>query len=400
MLLEGLEYCRRCCLPVSQEGTTLDHAGVCRACTSSEDKMRIDWTVRRQELERILEDAKVRNRSSAYDCLVPISGGKDSLFQLHVLTREFGMRPLAATFSHNWFSTTGLYNLLNSIEQMDVDHVMFTPKRSLVNELARASIYAIGDACWHCHAEVGAYPLKVAVDYKIPLIVWGESIAESSGRATYRSPGKSFDRDYFLKVSAKVSPLEMNKTQGVTQRLDAFESPTQALLDEIGLMGIHLGDFIFWDDERQTEFVKRHYGWQETEIEGTYKRYKSAECTMPGVHDFSCYLKRGFGRATSQASADIRSGMVTRDDAIESLVPLDRIEPRQLDVYLELTGLSRGEFFDAVAAHRHESLLGVELPIHPPKPDRAPPESALQGLRRALGIVEPVTGANRRSARE
>ena len=164
MLLEGLEYCRRCCLPVSQEGTTLDHAGVCRACTSSEDKMRIDWTVRRQELERILEDAKVRNRSSAYDCLVPISGGKDSLFQLHVLTREFGMRPLAATFSHNWFSTTGLYNLLNSIEQMDVDHVMFTPKRSLVNELARASIYAIGDACWHCHAGVGAYPLKVAVD--------------------------------------------------------------------------------------------------------------------------------------------------------------------------------------------------------------------------------------------
>lgn len=388
MPLEGLTYCTRCCMPETQEGTSMDKAGICRACTSSEDKMRINWSARRHELSLILEEARARGAKAPYDCLVPISGGKDSLFQLHVLTQEFGMRPLAATFSHNWFSTVGLYNLLNAIEQMDVDHVMFTPRRSLVNQLARASLSAIGDSCWHCHAGVGAFPLKVAVDYQIPLIIWGESIAETSGRSTYRAPGQEFDRDYFLRVSAKVAPSELAEEYSITDSLEAFEPPSQEKLDELDLVGIHLGDYIFWDDERQTEFVKRHYGWHETEMEGTYKRYKSAECTMPGVHDFTCYLKRGYGRATSQASIDVRAGMVRRDEAMESLVDLDRVEPAQLDVYLELANLTREEFFSIMYAHRHESIRGISLPITPANPARRPPETALDGLKRALGISE------------
>ena len=101
------------------------------------------------------------------------------------------MKPLAVTFSHNWYSPVGKQNLDNVLEKFNVDHIMFTPNRALVNKLARKSLFMIGDSCWHCHAGVGAFPLQVAVKFKIPLMIWGESIAESSGGQHIMSLGKS-----------------------------------------------------------------------------------------------------------------------------------------------------------------------------------------------------------------
>ena len=184
-----LQYCLRCCMPATNEGVAFDEFGVCQACQSSEQKMRIDWTLREKATAQHPRQATAARTASNYDCIVPISGGKDSTFQLHVLTKVYGLRPLAVTFSHNWFSETGRYNLENALERFDVDHIEFTPNRALVNKLARQSLCTIGDSCWHCHAGVGAFPLQVAVRWNIPLLIWGESIAETSGRATYLRAG-------------------------------------------------------------------------------------------------------------------------------------------------------------------------------------------------------------------
>ena len=109
-------------------------------------------------MRKILEYYKETSGDN-YDCMVPISGGKDSIFQLHVLTRRYNMRPLAVTFSHNWYSKTGWDNLWNCLEKLDVDHIMFTPRRSLVNELAKRSLFKIGDSCWHCPCRRRRLPL-------------------------------------------------------------------------------------------------------------------------------------------------------------------------------------------------------------------------------------------------
>jgi N-acetyl sugar amidotransferase len=358
-----LKYCQRCCMPETQEGQKFDEMGYCNVCISSEQKMRIDWASRRMSLSKILEKAREENRDKPYDCLIPISGGKDSTFQLHVLVKEYGMRPLAVTFSHNWFNSTGMYNLFNALEKFDVDHVMFTPKRSQVNKLAKKSLSEIGDACWHCHAGVGAFPLKTAIEYGIKLVIWGESVSESSSRGTYEDPIIKFDQDYFEKVSAKASVSKMTDEQLTISQLSIYQSPDSKSYSEAEINGIHLGDYIFWDEERQTEFVKDKYGWKETTIEGTYKRYKSAECIMPGVHDFACYIKRGYGRASFHASGDVRSGLLTRDEAFENFVPLDQIEPNALSYYTSITGINREEFIKTLQSHKHASLIGIPLPI-------------------------------------
>lgn len=350
-------------MPETQEGQNFDEFGICNVCRSAEEKMRIDWKYKKEELTKILFEAKERNADKEYDCLIPISGGKDSMFQLHVLVKEFGMRPLAATFSHNWFSSVGIFNLFNAIEKFDIDHVMFTPKRTLVNKLAKKSLSKIGDSCWHCHAGVGAYPLRVAQDYGIDLIIWGESAAESSSRGTYKNSVLKFDQDYFHKVSAKVKPEEFEGLDLPPRDLKKFQTLSGDEYLKASIQGIHLGDFIFWDEERQTEFVIKEYGWREDFVEGTYKGYKSAECIMPGVHDFACYLKRGYGRTSFHLSSDIRSGLISRDDIDQELLDIERTVPGGLAYFSEITGVGLEEFVNLLEPHKQVSLKGIQLPI-------------------------------------
>jgi N-acetyl sugar amidotransferase len=361
--ISGLTYCTRCCIPETQEGVEFDALGVCTACRSSEEKMHIDWTARERQLRVILEEARAK-AGNGYDCILPISGGKDSFFQAHVLTKVYGMKPLAVTFSHNWFSETGFYNLQRCLQVFELDHLQFTPARGLVNRLARKSLGAIGDSCWHCHSGVGAFPLQVATRFKIPLLVWGESIAENDGRATYERPVTKFDRDYFTKVSARLTAEEMVGGDLTAKDLHPFELPSYEEIDQTGVWGIHLGDYIFWDDERQTEWIRDVYGWRETEIEGAYKGYKSAECIMPGMHDFTCYLKRGFGRSTWQASVDVRNGLLTRREGFDLIKQHDQERPEALDYYLKITGMTEEEFYATMKTKKLERLQGVELPVH------------------------------------
>lgn len=353
-LHSGLRYCLRCCLPETVEGIAFDDRGICSACISSEVKMHIDWEQREVKLRDILRDYQEIGRKQAYDCILPISGGKDSTFQAHVLVNVYGMRPLAVTFSHNWYTEVGRRNLHRLLEIFDLDHMEFTLKRSLVNRLARQSIYKIGDSCWHCHAGVGAFPLQVAVKFGVKLLVWGESAAELGCKNTYERAfaADAYDESYFLKFSAKQDVNGMVADDIPLRELDPFRVPSREEILASGVRGIHLGDYLFWDEERQVEFIKREYGWEEDVVEGTYKRYKSVECLMSGVHDYTKYLKRGYGRATDHASKDVRAGLLTREEAFEIIRQIDPVPPKQMDYFTRITGLSVEEIERAIKAQR------------------------------------------------
>lgn len=349
-LFPNMQYCLRCCMPASNEGMAFDDMGICRACYSSEQKMHIDWVEREKSLRELLEFHKAKGND--YDCIVPISGGKDSTFQLHVITKVYGMRALAVTFSHNWFTETGKYNLQNALEKFNVDHIVFTPNRNLVNRLARESLVKIGDACWHCHSGVGAFTMQIAVKFNISLLIWGESAADLTGRTSFFDPVIKFDRDYFTKMSAKVGPEEMVGERISLREVSPWRLPSYEEIERVGVEGVHLGDYIFWDDERQMEFVRDVYDWREDTVEGTYKGYKSVECIMAGVHDYTKFLKRGFGRGTDHASVDVRAGLMTREEAFELAKKHDSERPAALDYYLEITGYSEEEFEAVMAKHR------------------------------------------------
>lgn len=381
-MFPSLRYCTRCCMPETNEGMQFDELGICLACRSAEQKMHIDWAARERTLRDLLD--QYRDETGAtYDCMVPISGGKDSWFQMHVITRVYGLRPLAVTASHNWYSDVGKRNLARCLETFSVDHIMFTPARQSVNRMARASLQAIGDACWHCHTAVSSFPLTVALKFGIKLLVYGESPAEFSGRATYlrdetydatgdqfvsgkdgRNNLFSSGPEHWLRNSSRVRASELVGREGLSPAdLIMYHLPEESALREHGIHAIFLGDYVFWDHERQTEFLVQEYGWEEDEVEGTYKRYKSVECVMPGVHDFTKYLKRGFGRGTDMASQDVRAGLLTREEGFELALQHDPVEPRALGYYLAETGYSRSEFYQIMRRHRVASLRDQPLMV-------------------------------------
>jgi len=357
-----LRYCARCCMPETNEGMAFDEMGICKACRSSEEKMRIDWGTRQQALKRIIDEAKAKSGNN-YDCIVPISGGKDSAFQLHILVKVFGVTPLAVTFSHNWFTEAGKHNLWTVLDKLQVDHMMYTPNRGLVNKLARKSLPMIGDSCWHCHAGVWSYPFHVAVKFGVPLIIYGESPAEFSGRTTYWEQDIKSDKD-FVKVgmlnSIKVPADRMVGGNISRKELNLFYPPSAEELEAAGIYGIFLGDFVFWDHERQTEFLVKEYDWREDKVEGSYKHYKSVECKMAGVHDYAKYVKRGFGRGTDFASQDVRAGLMTREEAFDIAATTDSERPPTLDYYLQITGYSEEEYLNILKAKREGKA--VDLP--------------------------------------
>lgn len=357
-LFSNLKYCTRCCMPETNAFQKFDEMGICNACRSSEQKMKIDWDERKRKLEEIFLDFKKKSGNN-YDCIVPISGGKDSCFQLHVIVKIFKLTPLAVTFSHNWWTKTGKYNLENILEKLGVDHMMYTPNRGLINKLAKKSLKMIGDSCWHCHAGVWSYPFHVATKFNIPLIIFGESPADFSGQDTY-DKHKILKKDFGkegLKHSIKVPASKMTDKNLSEKDLNLFFPPSDKELSKTGVQGIFLGDYIFWDHERQSEFLKREYGWREDKVEGSYKYYKSVECKMTGVHDYAKYIKRGFGRGTDFASQDVRAGIISREDGFDLAVKTDVKRPKTLDYYLKITGYSEKEFENILVSHRSKNFI-------------------------------------------
>ena len=357
---DKLQYCRRCCLPETMEGITFDKFGVCTPCRSSEEKMYINWKDKQSELREILNNFKNQNY---YDCLLPISGGKDSTFQAYLLNKVYKINALAVTHGTNWMSLTGRYNLENCIEKFNLDHLFFLPNRNIINKVAKRSPELIGDACWHCHIGTQTFPMQTAVKWKIPLIIYGESIAERDGRGSYKKILKPVEKYYYgLNISAKVHPNKYVDKNIKHSEVQIWNYPSMEEMMKSRIINLHLGDYIFWDEQKQTEFIINQFAWRiNKRVENTYKGYKSNECIMAGVHDYLNFIKRGVGRATLHASDDVRRGLIKRDEAINLIKEYDPQRPHALDYFLKITNLKEKSLENKIISSRKLSKFASKL---------------------------------------
>ena len=354
---DKIKYCNRCCMPETMEGITFDEFGICTPCRSSEEKMHIDWQIRQESLIKTLNNQK---NPDYYDCLFPMSGGKDSTFQAHCLVKRYKVNPLAVTHGQNWYSFTGRYNLENCLQKFDLDHLFLSPSRSNVNKAAKKSIDAIGDACWHCHVGAGAFVIQTAVKWDLKFMIWGESIAERDGRGSYYE-GEEHSAFYNVEVSALVRAEEYHDENISKSELNQWFYPTKKEIKEKGIRYLHLGDFIFWDEEKHVEFIVNEYEWMDSKVENTFKGYKSTECVMAGVHDYFNFLKRGIGRATCEASDDVRRGLITRSEGMELAKKHDTQRPHALDFYRKITGLNEDQIEKKIVKARELSDFAKKL---------------------------------------
>ena len=358
-LFKKLKYCTRCCLPETWEGIKFDKFGICSVCRLSEEKMNINWKKRERILKKILVNNISKNKKN-YDGILPISGGKDSTFQAYVLKEIYHFNPLAITHGSNWLSMTGRYNLENCLQKFDLDHLMFIPGRKIINNVAKKSLKKIGDACWHCHIGVGTFPIQTCVEWNLNLIIYGEAPADGDARGTHQKIQK-IDIHRFLKESAIFKSKDFVDKKTKNKNLSHWEYPSKKRINSQKINIIHLGQYIFWDEQKNIDLVVKNYGWKNFKVENTFKGYKSNECIMAGVHDYFNFLKRGIGRATAHASEDVRRGLIYREDGFNLAKKYDPQIPHALEYYKKITNYKDKEIEKIIFKSRKQSRYASKL---------------------------------------
>jgi len=349
-----LERCVKCTLPITWETLYLDDEGVCNICRNWDTKQKeIDWTQREQQLTTVFEEAK--KRKLLYDCIVPFSGGKDSTFTLWALVNKYGLKPLVVSFDHWFYRPRTLENRKKTFRKLGVDVITFTPNWNIVKKLMLESLIRKGDFCWHCHAGVFSYPMQVAVKYEVPLIVWGEGGGEYEAYFKFADIEQTDEWKFNRRIILGMRAEDMAGFIGVELRdLAPFIYPPKEDLERIGAISLPLGNFISWNQEKQTEIIKKELGWQEDEVESLYPgtlSFDKVECMFTGIRDYIKYLKRGFSRITHRTTIDIKQGKITREQAMELIEKYEKRKPKSLSVFLEYIGITEDEFNEICLKH-------------------------------------------------
>lgn len=313
-----MDYCIRCVMPNTKPDLYIGEDGVCNACRSFEKRKEIDWESRRQELLRILEKYHSRD-GSRWDCIIPVSGGKDSTYQV-VRMLQFGQNPLCVTATTCDLSEIGRRNIEN-IKNLGVDYIEFSPNKRVRGKLNRIGLTQVGDISWPEHVGIFTIPVRAAVEYKVPMIVWGENSQNEYGGPGAASENNILNRRWLEEfgglLGLRVSDLI--GLEGIENRhLIPYSYPTDEELQQVGVTGIFLGYYIPWDGYSNA-LISQAYGFStlSTTVEGSVVNYENLDNHQTGIHDYFKYLKFGFGRATDIACLHIRRGRITRQDGIE-----------------------------------------------------------------------------------
>lgn len=343
-----MKYCARCVYPsCAAIPLTFDERGVCSGCRVHHEKDQANWEERGKRLERIAE--QYRANGSNYDCLIPVSGGKDSWFQTYYAKEILKLNPLLVTYNGNNYLSVGLENLKNMRITFGVDHIFFSPSVPLLIKMNRLCFKKMGDMNWHAHCGITTYPVQIAVKFNIPLIVWGEH--------GYTDMGGMYSMNDFVEMTAKHRLEHLLRGFDWYDMIDAEEGieekdllwakyPTDKELLDIGVRGIYLGNYTYWDANKQTELVKK-FGFKESPeaFERTYRRMSNLDDMHEnGIHDYLKYIKFGYGRATDHASKDIRLGYMTREEGVAMVKKHDSVKSRDLYRWLEYVNMTEDEF--------------------------------------------------------
>ena len=312
-----LSYCVNCLLPNTKPHLRFDDSGVCDACNSFNKRDHIDWGARRKELDDILS----RYRSDGYywDCVVPVSGGKDSTYQVLKML-ELGMTPLCVTATTCDLSDIGRRNIEN-IKKLGIDYVEVTPNPLVRAKLNRIGLKLIGDISWPEHIAINTMPIRVAVQYGIKLVIWGENSQNEYGGPAAASESNVLTWDWLTQFAGflglRVS--DVVGMDGIEERdMIAYRYPTDEELAKVGVTGLFTGYYLPWDGYTNALLAQAHgFETLPTSVEGSIVNYENLDNHQTGIHDYFKFIKFGFGRATDIASSHIRRGRISREEGLE-----------------------------------------------------------------------------------
>jgi N-acetyl sugar amidotransferase len=333
----------------SKPDLQFDEDGVCSACLSYDGRMEVDWEVRHQELSDLLE--KYRQNGKNWDCIVPVSGGKDSTYQV-IRMLQLGLNPLCVTSTTCDLADIGRKNIEN-IKRLGVDYMEFSPNPVVRAKLNRIGLIEVGDISWPEHVGIFTIPVRAAVQFNVPLIVWGENSQNEYGGPASAAQNNVLTRRWLEEFGGLLGlrVQDLSGTYGVDPKhLLPYQYPNDEDLRRVGVTGLFLGHYLPWDGLTNA-LIAQAYGFQSLgrPVEGSMVDYENLDNHHTGIHDYFKFLKFGFSRATDIACLHVRRGRISRKDALEIVKRNDGRFPwtylgKPIDEILEPLEMSVEEF--------------------------------------------------------
>lgn len=346
-----MKYCKKCVYPMISVNNLLDDEGICNACRMQEEFDELTpefWKHRENKFVELVDWAKSKSANN-YDCIVPVSGGKDSYYQVDKVL-EYGLKPLLVTYHGNNYLREGQRNLDRMREKLGADHIVFGPGVDTLIKLNRLCFRKMGDMNWHAHAGIKTYPMHIAAKFQIPLVVWGEITWSISGMFSPHDYVQYNKRTVFEHDMRGYTVKDMlENTEGLTEKdLVWLNMPSDEELSKTPTKGIYIGNFFKWDPNVHAHDMKTKYGFEFAShpFERTYRTMSNLDDMHEnGIHDYLKFIKFGYGRATDHASKDIRSGYMSREEGIEKVRKHDHVKSmRDLSRWLEYVNMTEEEF--------------------------------------------------------
>jgi N-acetyl sugar amidotransferase len=357
-----LKYCVRCVMPSTKPDLHIDEDGVCNACRAYENRKHVDWDVRKRELLSLLD--KYRKGGGNWDCIVPVSGGKDSTYQV-IRMLQLGLNPLCVTSSTCDLSPIGRKNIEN-LKRLGVDHTEFSPNPLIRARINRIALTEVGDIAWPEHVGIFTIPIRAAVQFNVPLVVWGENSQNEYGGPAAAAEGNVLTRRWLEEfgglLGMRVSDL--SETYGIPKhQLLPYQYPDDSELQRVGVTGLFLGHYLPWDGLSNV-LISQANGFTSFSgpVEGSMVNYENLDNHQHGIHDYFKFLKFGFSRATDIACLHVRRGRITRQDALEIVKARDGKFPwtylgKSLQDILEPLDMSVAEFIKVCDRFTNKKLF-------------------------------------------
>jgi N-acetyl sugar amidotransferase len=317
---------------------------VCAACRFQEERKNIDWGKRSDEIKKIVR--WVKKRSDFFDCVVGVSGGRDSTFQALYARDVLGLKVLLANAAPDHITPWGRANIENLV-QMGFDLVSVRPNPVINKITMKGAFYKYGNPLKPTEYYLWASAYRIAINYKVPLILQGENVAITLGLKGMEPTGDALQIFKHNTIQEEASIWESEKVKKAD--LYFWTPPTKEEIDKSGVKAVFASYYSpDWSWSGNTKFsIKRGLRGRENhkpENVGYLSPYVQIDTDMLPVSNLLKYLKFGFGGVTDELCYDLREGRTTQDKVCYNLVG---------DTLTKEKAIQLIEQFDGKCSHEH-----------------------------------------------
>jgi N-acetyl sugar amidotransferase len=354
-----VKYCSKCLMPDTRPGIKFDEDGICFPCINYDKIKTTDWEQRKKELEILCDKYRGCN-GNYYDCIIAVSGGKDSHFQVYYMKEVMKMNPLLVSLGNLDWTETGKENLDNLSETFGCETLVLQPNRKVAKKMLRKAFEKLGSPSWYLDYLIYAYPYRMAIKLGLKLLVYGEDINYTyGGKHDQETPSALLQPQNDV-----VKPVwdEWFEDGEISKRdLDVIAQPTIKEIEDAGLEPIYLSYFVPWNSYHNFEVAQkwgfRHLG-HEHDREGSIDNYDQIDSISYLLNPFMKYLKFGHSSATDVASKLIRYGIKTRDEMIPIVEDKDgKLDQDIVKNFCSFTSMDVFEFWKIMDKWYNEELF-------------------------------------------